>query len=857
MDTIKVVGAKDHNLKSVTVEIPKGKLVVVTGPSGSGKSTLALDTIYSEGKRRYVESLSAYARQFLGVAKRPSVDRIDGLCPAVAIDQKTVSANPRSTVGTVTEIYDYLRVFFARIGKIHCPSCGVAIQAESPQKITRMLQHKFAGESITIAAPIAIEKKGEFKNEIKALFESGYYRFIIDGKSYRFTKIEEIEALKLKKKYSHTIDLLIDRLTCTQGSEGDELRLQESVEKAFALAKGLCKVIWSDKAGLAKEVLYSSNRICIRCAKSFPELEPRFFSFNSPIGACTGCHGLGFIQEWPWQEGDKDYWKVKYPSYFSRYAEEKVCRSCLGRRLKPEALAVTIADKNIHDISHLSIKDALYFFKILNLPEAEKEVAAPLLREIVNRLTFLHDVGLSYLTIGRTARTLSGGESQRIRLATQVGSALSGVVYILDEPSIGLHQRDNDRLITTLKQLRDHGNTVVVVEHDLDTVKQADYVIDMGPASGVLGGEVIAAGKPTQVAKNKKSLTGAYLSGRREIALPEKRRKPAQFIRLTGAHTNNLQDIDVDIPLGVFCAVSGVSGSGKSSLIVQTLAPALQRYCNQGYHIVGNFKKLEGVEQIKSVVMVDQSPIGRTPRSNPATYLGIFDEIRKLYASLPESNARGYLPGQFSFNVKKGRCFECNGDGVIKVPMHFLEDVVLTCKGCGGSRYNQQTLEITYKGKSIADVLAMTAREALSFFTAFPRIAKRLQILCDVGLDYISLGQSSKTLSGGEAQRIKLVNELAKRGKNTLYILDEPTTGLHCCDVEKLLAVLNRLIDRGNSVWVIEHNLDVLKSADYIVDIGPEGGDEGGTVVVRGTPEKVTRCKKSHTGRYLKPLLGK
>jgi excinuclease ABC subunit A len=842
-DKIKVIGAREHNLKSITVEIPKGKLVVVTGPSGSGKSSLALDTIYSEGKRRYVESLSAYARQFLGVAKRPNVERIEGLCPAVAIDQKTVSSNPRSTVGTVTEIYDYLRVLFARIGKAHCPSCGLIIESDSPENITKMLIKKFKNQTVTIAAPIAIEKKGEFKNELLKFFEDGFYRFMIDGKSYRFTNKSEVESIKLGKKFAHTIDLLIDKISV---SVSDEPRLQEGIEKATSLTNGLCKI---------NEEIISLNRICIKCARSFQELEPRFFSFNSPVGACQTCHGLGFIQKWPWKEGDRDYWKSKYPSYFGKYSEKKECRDCLGKRLCRQALSVTIDDKNIYEISNYSIKDALYFFSILKLSETETEVAAPLLKEILNRLHFLNDVGLSYLTLGRMAKTLSGGESQRIRLATQVGSALSGVVYILDEPSIGLHQRDNDRLIKTLKKLRDHGNTVIVVEHDLDTIRQADYVIDIGPASGDLGGEIISCGTPSQVARDKKSITGAYLSGKKVIKIPERRRKPHKFIRLTGAHTNNLKNLNVDIPLEVFCAISGVSGSGKSSLIVQTLAAALQHYCHRGRKIVGNFEKLEGVEQIKNVVVVDQSPIGRTPRSNPATYLGIFDEIRKLYASLPESNSRGYKPGQFSFNVKVGRCFNCNGDGQVKIPMHFLEDVTLVCKKCAGKRYNSQTLEIKYKEKNIADVLNMTARDALKFFASFSRISKKLKILCDVGLDYIKLGQSSKTLSGGEAQRIKLVNELAKRGQNTLYILDEPTTGLHSCDVEKLLGVLNCLVDQKNSVWVIEHNIDVLKSADYIVDVGPEGGDGGGEIVVRGTPEKVTRCKKSHTGRYLKRFL--
>ena len=846
-NVIRIVGAKEHNLKNITVEIPKNKLTVVTGPSGSGKSSLAMDTIYAEGKRRYVESLSAYARQFLGVSKRPDVEKIDGLCPAVAINQKTVSHNPRSTVGTITEIYDYLRVLFARVGQPHCPECGIAIAAESPEDITKMLSQKFVGKTLTIAAPIATEKKGEFKSKLLHWFEHGYHRFLIDGRMYRFKQQDAIKKLRLKKQYKHTIDLLVDVVTVC---EEESVRVQESVEKAFGITNGLCKVIDDKK----REYSYSSNRMCLRCACSFTELEPRFFSFNSPVGACEQCHGLGFLQEFPWKEDD---WRMKYRKYFSRYAKEKLCRACNGKKLNPQALAVTINKKNIHDISELAVSDVLRFFKRLKLTKEKKEIAAPLACEIVNRLTFLNDVGLPYLTLGRAARTLSGGESQRIRLATQIGSALSGVVYILDEPSIGLHQKDNDQLIKTLKTLRDHGNTIVVVEHDMETIAQADYVLDLGPGSGVHGGEVTAAGKPKEIAKNKKSITGAYLAGTKKIVVPEHRRKPHAFLRLIGAHTNNLKDVDVDIPLGVLCAISGVSGSGKSSLITQTIAPALAAYCNEGYHITGNFERLEGLEQLENVVTVNQSPIGRTPRSNPATYLGIFDEVRALYAALPESNVRGYKVGQFSFNVPQGRCFECNGEGTITVSMHFLQDVTMICKACKGKRYNEQTLQIKYKRKNIADVLGMTVLEALDFFAAFPRIVKRLKLLCDVGLEYIKLGQPSTTLSGGEAQRIKLVEELSKRGKNTLYILDEPTTGLHSCDVDRLLGVLNRLVDRSNSVWVIEHNLDVLKAADYIIDVGPDGGDGGGQIVARGTPENLTRSKKSYTGKYLKKLFEK
>lgn len=848
-DWIKVYGAREHNLKNIDVSIPKGTLTVITGPSGSGKSSLALDVLYTEGKRRYMESLSSYARQFLGITKKPDFDRIDGLCPSIAIEQKTVGANPRSTVGTITEIYDYLRVLYARIGVPHCPGCNLAIGAESPEKIVDILLATFSDQVVTIAAPIVVEKKGEFYNDLSKLFKEGYYRFMIDGKSYRLKSEEDIKAIKLQKTYKHNIDLLIDAVDIIASERS---RINEAVETATKRAGGMCKVFVGDQ-----EYLYSSNRMCVRCSISVPELEPRSFSFNSPIGACTKCSGLGIIHEWPWKENDPDAWKANYPDFFgNKYASEHACSSCLGKRLNKAAIAVTIAGKNIHDLSLLSVKDLIHFFKTVTLTPTHQEIAQSLIKEILARLQFLHNVGLSYLSLNRSARTLSGGEGQRIRLATQIGSALSGVLYILDEPSIGLHQRDNDRLIDTLKKLRDQGNTVVVVEHDTDTMMQSDYLIDMGPAAGILGGKVTASGTPEQVSKNANSLTGAYLCGKRSIIMPAKLRKPESWLTLKHAQKNNLKDLTVAFPLQVICGISGVSGSGKSTLIMQELVPALERaltYRNKQKS--GNDEDLTGAESLEHLVVIDQSPIGRTPRSNPATYLGVFDEIRKLFATLPESNARGYKVGRFSFNVPTGRCFECNGDGTIKVTMHFLPEVTMVCKSCKGKRYNAQTLEITYKGKNIAQILEMTAYEAATFFAAHQSIAKRLQLLCEVGLDYLTLGQPAVTLSGGEAQRIKLVDELAKRGNKTLYILDEPTTGLHSSDIEKLIGVLNRLVNKGNSMIIIEHNLDVLKTVDYLIDMGPEGGDEGGIIVAQGTPRAVSQMKISHTGRYLKKVL--
>jgi len=839
-DCITVIGAREHNLKSITVEIPKNTLTVITGPSGSGKSSLALDTLYAEGKRRYVESLSSYARQFLGVSKRPDVDKIDGLCPAIAIDQKTVGFNPRSTVGTITEIYDYLRVLFARIGVAHCALCKQPIQSSSPESIMQMVLVNYQQKDVIIASPLGIDKKGEFKTEIAIAFKKGFFRFIVDGVLHRIDSEQDILKIDLKKNNKHTVFTLVDRLEI--GSE-DHVRLSEAVEKAIKMSSGICAVIDPEKVTEKDGYqLFSSLHACLKCAKSGPELEPRLFSFNSPLGACRFCNGIGFEYQTLLNDPDGE-------------SALQECYSCHGARLKPEALGVKICDKNIFEVCSLALDDLVSFMQLLSLPADQELISAPLVREIVQRLNFLIDVGLAYLTLARPVRTLSGGEGQRIRLATQIGSALTGVLYILDEPSIGLHQRDNDRLILTLKKLRDLGNTVVVVEHDIDTMLASDFIIDIGPAAGILGGRVTAVGSPAQLTKNPNSLTGKFLSGERAILVPKKRRTFQNHLSITQVTTNNLKKIDFRIPLGVFCAVSGVSGSGKSSLVMQTLAPALRHYFSSGYYGTVGFDDLEGIEHIRSVVLVDQTPIGRTPRSNPSTYLGFFDEIRALFAGLPESNARGYGPGRFSFNVPEGRCFDCGGDGNIKISMHFLEDVVIQCKGCRGKRFNPQTLEILYKGKNIADILEMSVLEARDFFDSFKGIVKRLDLLCDVGLDYIKLGQPSTTLSGGEAQRIKLVNELAKRGANTLYILDEPTTGLHSSDVEKLLVVLNRLVDRGNTVLVIEHNIDVLKCADWIIDIGPEGGKMGGFIVAQGTPEVVAKSAQGYTYKYLAQAL--
>lgn len=859
---ITVVGAREHNLKDITVKIPKESLTVITGPSGSGKSSLALDILYAEGQRRYMESLSSYARQFLGMPKKPDFDRIEGLCPAIAIDQKTVGSNPRSTVGTITEIYDYLRVLYARIGITHCPDCKKTVEPCFPEQMVTLILEKYNRQTITVIAPWVRAKKGEFVNELIDLFNKGFRRFIIDEKTITFESIESIQKLKLGKTYKHTIDVIIDAITVDTEDNDEKVRLQEAVDRACSLTGGLCKIISNSADGKLNQQLYSTQRMCLDCGESFLDLEPRMFSFNSPLGACQQCQGIGYVPKYyGWMTQHNETGGISYGFGSSKEDEDEqeerdeyiVCTVCHGMRLNPQVLAVTVGEKNIAELCSLSIIKTLEFFKMLKLSEHDQIIATRLIEEISNRLQFLLNVGLGYLSLNRTAQTLSGGEGQRIRLARQLGSALSGVLYILDEPSIGLHQRDNDRLIATLKDLRDLGNTVVVVEHDHDTMEASDYLIDMGPAAGVNGGQVIAFGTPEDVKNNPKSLTGDYLAGRRSIERLGEMRVPKKFITLNNATMNNLKNVTVKFPLGVLCGISGVSGSGKSSLIMDELVPAIKN----SLHRYGSFNvsKIEGIENIVNLVVIDQSPIGRTPRSNPATYLGIFNDVRALFAALPESKLRGYAVGRFSFNVAGGRCDSCFGDGVITVSMHFLPDVTTVCRECNGQRYSKQTLEITYKGKNIAQVLDMTAYEAVHHFAAHPGLKKRLQLLCDVGLDYIKLGQPSTTLSGGEAQRIKLVNELAKRGSDTLYILDEPTTGLHANDIDRLLHVFKKLIDKGNSLIVIEHNLDVLKTADYIIDLGPEGGEAGGMIVAHGTPEQVAACAQSQTGKYLKRVL--
>lgn len=849
--SIIIKGAREHNLKDVTVEIPKNSLVVITGPSGSGKSSLALDVLYTEGKRRYMDSLSSYARQFLGVVGKPEVDAIDGLCPAIAIEQKTVGSNPRSTVGTITEIYDCLRVLFAQVGVPHCPKCHKVVKAESPESLSTLIQKQFHGQVITIHAPFVHDRKGEYTEDLKKFFQSGYYRFRIDGVVYKFTHIDEISKLKLQKMHKHTIDILVDSIDLSEYEHG---RVQASVEHAFHIGKGVCKISSASQL----EQVYSIDHVCLHCGESMPEFEPRNFSFNSPIGACQQCEGLGIVSGWMngLMEAESRWSNLRW--------KEEICDACDGKRLNPYALAVKINDCSIADLAGYSIADLRVFFDNLVLDPVAQEVVKGLIKELKTKIEFLQNVGLPYLTLSRAAQTLSGGEAQRIRLATQIGSMLTGVLYVLDEPSIGLHQRDNDKLIKMLELLRDIGNTVVVVEHDLDTIARADFIIEMGPGAGVHGGMVVATGTPEEIKNNEKSLTGGYLSGRLKIIKTGPLRPAAKFLTLKHLSKNNLKNITVSFPLGVMCGVSGVSGSGKSTLVIQELVPILMRELDGRSLVkraaaVGKEIKLAkekdviGAEYIESLVVINQSPIGRTPRSNPATYLGIFDDIRKLYAQLPESQARGYKLGRFSFNTSEGRCFECAGEGTITYSMHFLPEVVMQCKTCKGRRYNEATLEILFKGKHIAEVLAMTAFEASLFFESHKGIKKKLDLLCEVGLEYLQLGQSSNTLSGGEAQRIKLVDELGKRGKNTLYILDEPTTGLHSCDIDKLLKVLNTLVDKGNSMIIIEHNIDVLRVMDYLIDMGPEGGVGGGTVVCQGIPSYLVTIDQGYTGRYLKP----
>ena len=937
---IRIRGAKEHNLKNIDIDIPRDEFVVLTGLSGSGKSSLAFDTIYAEGQRRYMESLSSYARQFLGQMEKPDVESLEGLPPAISIDQKSTNRNPRSTVGTVTEVYDYFRLLFARVGIPHCPKCGKEIKKQTVDQMVDDIMKLPERSKILLLAPVVRGRKGEHVKVFEKAKKSGYVRVIVDGNQYDLT-----EEIKLEKNIKHSIDIVVDRLVVR---EGIEKRLSDSIETVLQLADGLMTVDVVD----GEELHFSQSFSCPDCGISIDEVEPRSFSFNNPFGACPVCHGIGYKMEFdedlivpdktlsitegaiavmgwqsvvnpgsysrcileamaekygfsldtPYGEYPKkihdliwlgtggDRVEVHYTGQHGhgvyniafegllhnvekRYRETgsetsrqeyesfmriTPCRECGGQRLKKESLAVTVGDKNIWELSNLSIEDLKKFMDQVELTKRQRQIGRLVLKEISSRLGFLVDVGLDYLSLARATASLSGGEAQRIRLATQIGSGLVGVAYILDEPSIGLHQRDNDKLIATLKKLRDLGNTLIVVEHDEDTMLAADYVVDIGPGAGKNGGEVVAAGTAKEIMEVPESVTGAYLSHRIEIPVPSKRRKPAGFLTVKGAAENNLKNITVKFPLGVMTCVTGVSGSGKSSLVNEILCKSLTRTLNRARCIPGKHKSITGVEKLDKVINIDQSPIGRTPRSNPATYTGVFDMIRDLFATTPDAKAKGYKKGRFSFNVKGGRCEACAGDGILKIEMNFLPDIYVPCEVCDGKRYNRETLEVKYKGKSIYDVLDMTVEEALDFFKNIPTIHRKIQSLYDVGLSYVKLGQPSTTLSGGEAQRIKLATELSKRSTgNTIYILDEPTTGLHFADVHKLIEILQRLTDGGNTVVVIEHNLDVIKTADYLIDMGPEGGDKGGTVVAAGTPEKVAECQESYTGYYMRKILGK
>ncbi len=829
-NSIIIKGAREHNLKNLDVEIPRDKLVVITGLSGSGKSSLAFDTIYAEGQRRYVESLSAYARQFLEQMGKPDVDSIEGLSPAISIEQKSTSHNPRSTVGTVTEIYDYLRLLFARVGHPYCFQCGEEITAQTVQQMVDAIASLPEGEKFQILAPIVRGRKGEYRKELLEMRRAGYVRARIDGKV-----VDLGDDFSLDKQKKHQIEIVVDRLIM---KPGDALmrRLADSVETSLKLGGGLVGVLTED----GKTLLYSEKLACIRCGVSYPEVTPRIFSFNSPHGACPACDGIGY-QVTPGCPEEEDLTLLE------------PCEVCHGARLKPESLSVKIAKKSIAEVTRLSVRAAAEFFGTLKFTEREMVIAHRILKEVRERLGFLVNVGLDYLTLDRAAATLSGGEGQRIRLATQIGSGLVGVLYILDEPSIGLHQRDNRRLLQTLLRLRDLGNTVVVVEHDAETMLAADYILDMGPGAGSHGGHVIARGTPQQVMADPDSLTGQYLRGMQSVSVPKRQRKPKGFLSVVGARKHNLKNVTMKLPLGLLTCVTGVSGSGKSTLVLEVLFHSLSQLLYHKKPKIDGCKELQGVSALDKVIDIDQSPIGRTPRSNPATYTGLFGYIRDLYSNLPESRVRGYKPGRYSFNVKGGRCEACQGDGLIKIEMHFLPDVYVTCEVCKGQRYNRETLEILHKGKSIADVLNMTVDDALEFFEHIPFIKAKLQTLHDVGLHYVKLGQSATTLSGGEAQRVKLSRELSKRATGrTMYILDEPTTGLHFADVQRLLDVLDRLVEAGNTVLVIEHNLDVIKNADWIIDLGPEGGDRGGEIVAEGPPREIAKAKRSYTGQVLK-----
>ncbi len=938
-EEIVIRGAREHNLKNVNLTIPRDKLIVFTGLSGSGKSSLAFDTIYAEGQRRYVESLSSYARQFLGQMEKPDVDTIEGLSPAISIDQKSTNNNPRSTVGTVTEIHDYLRLLYARIGIPHCPKCGRVIRRQTVDEVVEQVMAFGEGARVQIIAPAVRGRKGEHVKLLEQIQKDGYVRVKVDGEIYDIADVP-----KLDKKLKHTIDVIVDRIVVRAGAES---RLAGSLETAFAFGAGLAKVEHN-----GEEQLFSENYACPDCGVSIEELTPRMFSFNNPYGACPTCSGLGALMKIDpalivpneelslrqgainvtgWQSSNtasisgmylaalgekygfdmdtpfnklseqarhailygtgnerihieyhREFGEGSYDSPFEgvipnlerRYKETQSdymkheieeymanipCPDCKGKRLKSESLAVTVGGMNIAQLSDMTVRHAREKLSALTLNKTEEMIAGRILKEIDSRLGFLISVGLDYLTLSRAAGTLSGGEAQRIRLATQIGSSLVGVLYILDEPSIGLHQRDNAKLIDTLKGMRDIGNTLIVVEHDEETMLNADYIVDIGPGPGEHGGEVVFAGTPEEIMTDEKSITGKYLSGREYIAMPAKRRETGEnWLQIRGARANNLKNVNVDIPLGVFTCVTGVSGSGKSSLVNEVLKKTLLRDLNRARTRPGEHDEILGIDKLDKIIDIDQSPIGRTPRSNPATYTGLFDLIRDVFAQTPDAKMRGYTNGRFSFNVKGGRCEACRGDGILKIEMHFLPDIYVPCEVCGGKRYNRETLEVKYKGKTIADVLDMTVEEALKFFAPLPKLARKLQTLYDVGLGYIRLGQSSTTLSGGEAQRVKLATELARRDTGrTLYVLDEPTTGLHTDDVKRLIAILQRLCDGGSTVVVIEHNLDVIKTADYIIDLGPEGGDMGGTIVCTGTPEQVAQNKKSYTGIYLKPMLEK
>lgn len=937
---IKIRGASEHNLKCVSLDIPRGEFVVFTGLSGSGKSSLAFDTIYAEGQRRYMESLSSYARQFLGQMEKPNVESIEGLPPAISIDQKSTNKNPRSTVGTVTEIYDYFRLLYARIGIPHCPKCGRAITKQTIDQMVDTVMALPERTRIQLLAPVVRGRKGEHQKLFERAKKSGYVRVIVDGSMYELS-----EDIPMEKNIKHNIDIVVDRLVVKPGIEK---RLTDSLENVFELTEGNAIVDIVD----GEQMTFSQNFACPDCGISIDEVEPRSFSFNNPFGACPTCYGLGYkmefdpqlmvpdaslsisegaIQVMGWQSctdpksytyatlralhegyglpldtpiddlsadmkkllfygGDGRVLKVRYKGQrgegvydlvwnglvdnverryketfsdtakaeYEQFMRITPCTSCKGQRLKPSSLAVTVADKNIYEMTSMSVKELVKFLADIELTEQQHYIGDQILKEIRARVGFLQQVGLDYLTLTRGTASLSGGEAQRIRLATQIGSGLVGVAYILDEPSIGLHQRDNDKLLGALMNLKNLGNTLIVVEHDEDTMRAADYIVDVGPGAGSHGGEIVAAGSLKDIIKCKKSLTGAYLSGKIKIPVPQERRKPSGYITIRGARENNLKNIDVQIPLGIMTCVTGVSGSGKSSLTNEILYKHLAKSLNRARCIAGDHDGIDGLEQLDKVIDIDQSPIGRTPRSNPATYTGVFDMIRDLFASTPDAKAKGYKKGRFSFNVKGGRCEACGGDGILKIEMHFLPDVYVPCEVCGGKRYNRETLDVKYKGKSIYDVLDMTVEEALEFFKNVPKIQNKIQSLYDVGLSYVKLGQPSTELSGGEAQRIKLATELSRKSTGkTIYILDEPTTGLHFADVHKLVEILRRLSDGGNTVVVIEHNLDVIKTADYIIDMGPEGGDGGGTVIAQGTPEEICEVKQSYTGRFLKPYLEK